>query len=55
MIMPAPYDSASDLTQAVDSPLDAATKAAWATYRTELRNVPEQMGFPVVIDWPIAP
>ena len=44
-----------DWTQAADSPLDAATKAAWATYRTELRNVPEQMGFPVVIDWPIAP
>jgi len=31
----------SDWTQAVDSPLDAATKQAWATYREALRNIPE--------------
>lgn len=32
--------SASDWTQVPDSPLDAATKAAWSAYRQELRNFP---------------
>ena len=47
--------SACDWTQAADSPLDAATKAAWAAYRTAFRDVPAQPGFPSVIDWPSAP
>ena len=42
----------SDWTQIVDSTAD---KAAWATYRTALRNVPTQVGFPWTIDWPVAP
>lgn len=42
----------SDWTQLADSPVD---KAAWATYRTALRNVPAQSGFPWTITWPDAP
>jgi hypothetical protein len=42
----------SDWTQIVDSTAD---KAAWATYRQALRNVPTQVGFPWTIDWPVAP
>jgi hypothetical protein len=41
-----------DWTQVDDSPVD---KAAWATYRTALRNVPTQSGFPWTITWPDAP
>jgi hypothetical protein len=47
--------SACDWTQVADAPLDAVQKAAWAAYRTALRNVPAQSGFPSTIDWPIAP
>ena len=42
----------SDWTQIADSTAD---KAAWATYRTALRNVPAQVGFPWTIVWPDAP
>jgi hypothetical protein len=42
----------SDWTQLADSTVD---KAAWATYRTALRDVPAQAGFPWTIDWPVAP
>lgn len=42
----------SDWTQLADSTAD---KAAWATYRTVLRNVPTQAGFPWTIEWPDAP
>ena len=38
----------SDWTQMPDSPLDADTKAAWATYRQALRDLPSQEGFPNV-------
>ena len=44
--------SASDWTQVADAPVD---KAAWATYRQALRNVPAQAGFPWTITWPDAP
>jgi hypothetical protein len=42
----------SDWTQIADSTAD---KAAWATYRTALRNVPAQAGFPWTVTWPDAP
>jgi len=42
----------SDWTQLADSTVD---KAAWATYRTALRDVPTQAGFPWTIEWPVAP
>jgi len=44
-----------DWTQIPDSPLDDSTKASWATYRTALRDVTEQSGFPTDITWPTAP
>ena len=42
----------SDWTQLEDSPVD---KAAWATYRQALRDVPEQEGFPWNVQWPEQP
>lgn len=47
--------NACDWTQVTDSPLPPETKAAWAAYRTALRNVPESAGFPQTITWPVAP
>jgi len=44
-----------DWTQIPDAPLTAAQRAAWATYRQALRDVPAQAGFPDTIDWPITP
>ena len=43
---------ASDWTQLDDSPVD---KQIWANYRQELRDIPQQPGFPWEINWPIAP
>ena len=45
----------SDWTQVNDSALDDSTKASWATYRTELRDISTQAGFPTNITWPTAP
>lgn len=47
--------AACDWTQGVDSPLNATTKAAWATYRQALRDVPAQSSFPDSINWPVQP
>lgn len=47
--------SSCDWTQAADSPLDTTTKSAWASYRTSLRNLPQQAGFPGTIVWPTSP
>jgi hypothetical protein len=44
--------SESDWTQLEDSPVD---KAAWATYRQALRDVPAQEGFPWTVQWPEKP
>ena len=35
--------------------LDAATQAAWAVYRQELLDVPQQEGFPNDAVWPVKP
>lgn len=45
----------SDWTQLVDSPLSSEEKSAWALYRQELRNVPEQETFPRTVEWPLSP
>ena len=45
----------SDWTQMPDSPLTSTKKAEWSTYRQELRDVPEQSGFPDDITWPAEP
>ncbi|RVT95264.1 phage tail protein [Rhodovarius crocodyli] len=47
--------AASDWTQIADSPLAAPERAAWATYRQALRDVPEQEGFPAAVTWPDPP
>ena len=35
--------------------LDAETQAAWATYRRELLDVPQQADFPSTVAWPTKP
>jgi len=42
----------SDWTQVADAPVD---KAAWATYRQALRDIPNQEGFPTDVAWPAKP
>jgi hypothetical protein len=42
----------SDWTQVADVPVD---KAAWATYRQALRDIPTQTGFPWEVTWPTTP
>jgi hypothetical protein len=44
--------AASDWTQLADAPAD---DLAWAVYRQELRDVPDQPGFPSIIVWPVQP
>ena len=41
-----------DWTQVADAPVD---KDAWAAYRQALRDITGQEGFPLSIDWPVAP
>ena len=41
-----------DWTQVADVPVD---KAAWATYRQALRDIPVQSGFPLEVIWPTQP
>lgn len=43
---------ASDWTQVADAPVN---QTAWADYRQELREVPQQPGFPQTINWPEIP
>ena len=47
--------AACDWTQLPDSPLSDTDKAAWATYRSQLRAVPEQSEFPFNVNWPVSP
>jgi len=42
----------SDWTQVSDAPVDAA---AWAVYRQQLRDVPQDFGSPDEVVWPIPP
>ena len=44
--------SEADWTQVSDAPVD---KEAWSAYRQALRDVPEQTGFPFVVEWPVLP
>ncbi len=43
----------TDWTQLPDSPLDSDTKAKWATYRQQVRDIDQSD--PSSITWPIAP
>lgn len=47
--------AASDWTQLADAPLSTDAKAAWATYRQALRDLPKQPGFPTGHITPKAP
>ena len=44
--------AASDWTQTLDAPVD---KAAWATYRQALRDLPAQGGLADEAEFPVAP
>lgn len=44
--------SESDWTQIPDNPLSQSERESWATYRKQLRDIPEQTGFPTNITWP---
>ena len=47
----------TDWTQMNDSPLGNEDKTAWATYRNELRNLPDDDAWPNLSDedWPVQP
>ncbi len=45
----------SDWTQLPDANITAEKKSEWSAYRQQLRDVPEQEGFPWTITWPVAP
>ena len=47
--------SKSDWTQIPNNPLTPEQQAAWATYRQELRDIPEQSGYPYNVVWPTPP
>ena len=44
--------AASDWTQVADAPVDAA---AWATYRQQLRDLPQNYILPDDVEWPEEP
>lgn len=43
----------SDYTQLPDVPV--ADKEAWAIYRQALRDITEQLDYPIAIEWPASP
>lgn len=44
--------SETDWTQTADAPLDESEIERYRTYRQELRDIPEQPGFPYEVEWP---
>ena len=42
----------SDWTQLPDAPVDSTV---WAVYRQDLRDIPQQVGFPADVSWPAEP
>lgn len=47
--------AATDWTQTLDAPIDAATRESMRAYRQALRDVPQQEDFPADIQWPELP
>jgi len=45
----------TDWTQIPNNPLTSEQQAEWATYRQELRDIPQQSGYPYNVVWPVAP
>lgn len=46
---------ASDWSQLPDAPITTEQKQEWLLYRQELRDVPNQQGFPWNVVWPAEP
>ncbi len=46
---------ASDWTQLPNNPLTPELQAQWATYRQELRDITQQIGYPFNVVWPTSP
>lgn len=44
-----------DWTHVADNPLSDAQRLLWQAYRTALRGVPAQDGFPHTVEWPERP
>jgi len=42
----------SDWTQLLDAQLTESEKQSWAVYRQQLRDLTDQVGFPLSISWP---
>ena len=47
--------AATDWTQVLDAPIDAATRESYRAYRQALRDIPQQEEFPDTITWPELP
>lgn len=47
--------SLTDWTQVSDNPLSDEAQVAWQAYRSELRDLTDQPGFPNDIVWPVDP
>jgi hypothetical protein len=45
----------SDWTQLPNGPFTAEKQAAWATYRQALRDITDQPGYPLNVEWPVVP
>ena len=45
----------TDWTQLADSQLDEEAQAAMRAYRQALRDIPQQEGFPLSVEWPEEP
>lgn len=45
----------SDWTQLPNGPLTQQQQEAWAVYRQQLRDIPEQSGYPFNVVWPTPP
>lgn len=45
----------SDFTQIPDAPFTEEQRAAWATYRQALRDLPETFSDPATVVWPVPP
>lgn len=48
-------DGRANVTDAPANSKAARSVDAWRTFRQALRDVPQQAGFPLAIDWPVAP
>lgn len=48
-------DGKGNVSDAPQASKAASLADQWRTYRQALRDVPQQAGFPLTIDWPVAP